>query len=48
MNDWTFIEFVRSFLPRWLSAATSMKVVSISVLVLVVVVLGLRGLGLAT
>ena len=42
MNDWAFIDFVRSFLPRWLAAVTSMRVVSIALLVLLIAIVALK------
>ena len=42
MNDWAFVDFIRAFVPRWLSKAMSLKVFSLVVLVLLVVVVALK------
>ena len=42
MNDWAFIDFIRAFVPGWLSKATSLKVFSLVVLVLLVVIVAVK------
>jgi hypothetical protein len=41
-GDWLYMDFVRNFLPNWLSKATSLKVVSAATLALIGLVVVLK------
>jgi hypothetical protein len=41
-EDWVFIDYIRAFMPSWLSSLMSMKVVSAVALALVIFVVVLK------
>jgi hypothetical protein len=41
-GQWMYVDFVRTFLPNWLSKATSLKVVSVVLLALLLLVIVLK------
>ena len=41
-EDWVFFDFLRAFMPDWLSKATSLKVASIVTLALIIFVVAMK------